>query len=791
MNEIKSFLHRLPWIYSAIVVCLLFQTFIPPAWATHFRYGHLTWKPRPDIASHTAEFTFMGGFRRNGYSGTALDGFPQSGDIIHENIGGTSLCFGDGNCTGTLDFQVVSYNVAENWIIGEAILTPHTYPTANSNGSPFLAYSSSCCRIGPGDVEEHINNPFGNYRLETLVDFVTGNTPPRSSGIPIIMCEHDKMCIFNIPAMDEDNDTTRWRLATASEDGGIIQPGQPHAPFSLGINSSTGEVTWDTKDAPFGLYSTQDIIEDRNQVGGIKSKVPIDYFVKVVPQSVDNPPRFDIPPTPIGGIPLIVAVGQPMNFFVQASDPDGDSVITLGSIGLPSGAVFTVPAPANPVVGQFSWTPAASDVGDHSITFNATDNQSHPATPHAISIQVVAESFVNLTINKWGWRFVSPGQPGMTYGIGYRNEGTMDAQNVNIIDTLPPQVVYVSSTGGTYDSDTRQVTFPLGRVSPGGPQYRMIVVNVKSGLPAVPIQNCATITSSSTESTTADNHDCWDTGIQTAHDPNDKAVNPSGNIVAGDVLNYTIQYENIGEGTAFGVYVTDQLDVDLDENTLHINNGGVYDISTRTIRWDIGDLSANTGGSVTFYIKVRNNAPPGSIVSNFATVYFPSVPEETLTNIVVNVIPSPLTLTTTSLPKTKVGLGYSKALEVTGGDPPYTWMVVDGKIPPGLILKSDSGKILGFPKDPGIYNFFVQATDFNGVNSSPQSLQITVGTGDEENKKSNQGTGTRAGWGLGCGTIHGGGGDPPNGAGWISMLILFSPALWTYVRRRWSSCRSR
>src|SRR3989338_10140105 len=112
MNEIKSFLHRLPWIYSAIVVCLLFQTFIPPAWATHFRYGHLTWKPRPDIASHTAEFTLMGGFRRNGYSGTALDGFPQSGDIIHENIGGTSLCFGDGNCTGTLDFQVVSYNVA-------------------------------------------------------------------------------------------------------------------------------------------------------------------------------------------------------------------------------------------------------------------------------------------------------------------------------------------------------------------------------------------------------------------------------------------------------------------------------------------------------------------------------------------------------------------------------------------------------------------------------------------------------------------------------------------------------
>lgn len=794
MNERKSMWQSLSWLCSGIIIFLFFQTFITSAWATHFRYGHLTWKPRPDIAPNTAEFTFMGGFRRNGYSGTAADGFPQTGDIISEHIGGTFLCFGDGSCTGTLDFEVVSFNIAENWVIGKAILTPHTYPSPNNGGSPFIAYSDSCCRIGPGDVDVHVNNPFGDYRLETLLDFVNGNTSPTSSGVPIVMCTHDTLCSFNIPASDVDGDPVQWRLSASSEAGyGFIQPGPPYSPSTLTINPSVGIVTWDTTGAPLGLYSTQNMIEDLSFPGDVKTKVPIDYFVKVVEETSGNPPRFNIPPTPLGdsSIPLVVAAGQPLNFFVQASDADIGDVITLGHGGLPPGATFPVPTPANPVVGQFSWTPGASDVGDHTVTFTATDSQGRTAPPHSVTIRVVAQSFVNLTIKKWGWRFVSPGQPGMTYGIEYRNEGTLDAQNVTIVDPLPPEVVYVSSTGGTYNSDTRQVTFPLGTVSPGPPQYRMIVVNVKPGLPAGSIKNCATIISSyAKESTTADNQDCWSTEIQTAHDPNEKSVNPPGNITSGEILNYTIQYENTGAGTAFGVFITDRLDEDLDENTLTVNNGGTYNASTRTILWNIGALEGGKGGEVTFSARVRNNATPGTIISNFATVYFPSVPEETRTNLVVNEIPS-ITFTTTSLPKTKVGLGYSAALGATGGTSPYSWRVVDGKLPPGLILKSESGKIVGFPKYPGIYNFSVQATDSNGVNSSPLPLQVTVGTGEEEKTENPNNKAMGRGYGLGCGTIHGG--EPPGRSGWTSMLILSSPVLWIWgyrARRRWLSCNS-
>ena len=38
----------------------------------------------------------------------------------------------------------------------------------------------------------------------------------------------------------------------------------------------------------------------------------------------------------------------------------------------------------------------------------------------------------------------------------------------------------------------------------------------------------------------------------------------------GQKLNYKVEYENEGGGTAYGVYVTDVLDEDLDDSTLEI-----------------------------------------------------------------------------------------------------------------------------------------------------------------------------------------------------------------------------
>jgi uncharacterized repeat protein (TIGR01451 family) len=126
--------------------------------------------------------------------------------------------------------------------------------------------------------------------------------------------------------------------------------------------------------------------------------------------------------------------------------------------------------------------------------------------------------------------------------------------------------------------------------------------------------------------------------IQPARDPNELLVSPEGDVSPGDTLNYTINYENEGEGDAYGVYITDTLEEDLDDSMLVVNDGGKYDPATRTITWFIGELLSKQTGSVTFVVNVKSDAQDGSEVINFATVYFPSVPETTRTNGTVNMV---------------------------------------------------------------------------------------------------------------------------------------------------------
>jgi PKD repeat protein len=86
---------------------------------TIFRYGHLTWRP---VGPRTAEFSAINGFRRI-YSGSGPDGLVVTGDTFQESTGFTNLCFGDGACTGTLTYQVTSYDAQQGWVIAKAVGT--------------------------------------------------------------------------------------------------------------------------------------------------------------------------------------------------------------------------------------------------------------------------------------------------------------------------------------------------------------------------------------------------------------------------------------------------------------------------------------------------------------------------------------------------------------------------------------------------------------------------------------------------------------------------------------------
>jgi hypothetical protein len=110
--------------------------------------------------------------------------------------------------------------------------------------------------------------------------------------------------------------------------------------------------------------------------------------------SPNVPPNFTVCNSVVMG-----SVGVPLSFQVCAADTNPGDVVTLTSSPLPPGATLTPPLPAsgNPICTTLNWTPANSDVGNHVITFTATDNHLRTATCQVTLI--IAECHMMFAMN--------------------------------------------------------------------------------------------------------------------------------------------------------------------------------------------------------------------------------------------------------------------------------------------------------------------------------------------------------------------------------------------------------
>lgn len=384
----------------------LFSTI--PAKATHFRNGNYSWRP---IGGTTIEFTVQDSWRRNAYSSsfgcrttsapnvnvpcTGPGGFAGVGDIIVEYVGATTFIPGDGSPAigspaGPLLYLVTSIDPANNWLFAVALdpksfpavdtTISHTYPAPGN----YVAFTQTCCRISSlllGNA--HINNPDGNYRIETIVNVGSGNNSPVSSLPPIVVCPQNSVCSFFIPAGDPDGDRLKWRLSTALEASGtpsFFQPGPPFAPNAASV-SLDGLYTWDTTGAALGppgsntYYSSQVVVEDLGATGAVKSKVAVDFLIQLVPK-IGIPPVFNNPPEIVCGSTRTLIAGESVNATVRASDSDPGQTVELNVVGLPPGASMTpsVPLFGNPVQSLFSWSPDTDAPASAVIIFTARDS---------------------------------------------------------------------------------------------------------------------------------------------------------------------------------------------------------------------------------------------------------------------------------------------------------------------------------------------------------------------------------------------------------------------------------
>ena len=94
-------------------------------------------------------------------------------------------------------------------------------------------------------------------------------------------------------------------------------------------------------------------------------------------------------------------------------------------------------------------------------------------------------------------------------------------------------------------------------------------------------------------------------------------------VLPGTLVHYTLTV-TVGDGPADDVMVTDTLPEGLDAPT-SISNGGLYDASTRTITWDLGDLEDGSY-ELTYQAAVSLDAEQGDELVNLAVVDQPDQP---------------------------------------------------------------------------------------------------------------------------------------------------------------------
>ncbi|MCA8916229.1 MAG: putative Ig domain-containing protein [Planctomycetes bacterium] len=92
--------------------------------------------------------------------------------------------------------------------------------------------------------------------------------------------------------------------------------------------------------------------------------------------------------------------------------------------------------------------------------------------------------------------------------------------------------------------------------------------------------------------------------------------------------------------------------------------------------------------------------------------------------------PTPLNLTTVSVPDGNLGVAYSQTVAASGGATPYAWAVISGALPPGITLTpgTPSATLGGNPTTAGTYNFTLRVDD-SGAQYASRSYTINVLSG--------------------------------------------------------------
>jgi hypothetical protein len=148
-----------------------------------------------------------------------------------------------------------------------------------------------------------------------------------------------------------------------------------------------------------------------------------------------------------------------------------------------------------------------------------------------------------------------------------------------------------------------------------------------------------------------------------------------------------------------------------------------------------------TGGTPPYTWSQLSGIVPSGLSFDPATGVFSGTPDQfvdasiavqvkdsaaqpnTANGVVTLSVKSGLVINTTALPKATVGVKYTQALSASGGKAPYSWSLLSGTLPDGIVFSPSSGVFSGTPTKPAASGFTIQVKDSEGT---PATLSGSV-----------------------------------------------------------------